>query len=109
MIRSAYLETSMARRRNKGEERAIAATRINILLRKARAEVLAGEPDLGPRYVRMARAVGTKQQLSFRSDQKVLFCKGCDQPRTSATTRIRLRGGRITTTCTCGHIHRRPL
>lgn len=109
MISKGLLKPTMARRRNKGEERAIAAKRMDILLARARVEALGPDADLAPRYVAMARKVAMKQQMPLRPHHKVQMCRGCNALRTSQTTRVRIHRGRIITTCACGHTHRRPL
>ena len=107
LIRKARLEPTMARRRNKGEERAVAKRRIDTLLAVAEREAAGPDADLAHAHARTARRIALRYQMKPPA-LKALTCRKCGVLRTSTTTRVRLRG-RITTTCTCGHIHRRPL
>lgn len=100
----------MARRRDKGEERGLAARRIDQLLAAARAETLAGRPDLARRYGALSLRVAQKYQSGLTPPQKAALCRKCGTPRSAATSRTRLAGGRLAVTClACGHVARRPL
>lgn len=101
----------MARRRDKGEERAVAAARIDALLATARAERLAHPASPLPhRHVDLALRIAQKYQTGLARHQKAQLCRACGAFRSAATSRTRLRGGRVATTClTCGHVARRPL
>ena len=102
----------MARRRDKGEERAVAERRIRLLLERARAEHLAarGGSPLPDRYVALSLRLAQRYQTGLPRDAKAAVCKACGTFRTSATSRTRLVGGRIATTCLrCGEVVRRPL
>lgn len=99
----------MAKRRNKGEERQIAARRIDALLDRARGETLGPDADLADRYATIASQVARKYQMPLRPHQKAQVCRSCQAYRRSETHRVRIHRGRIITTCPCGRIHRRPL
>jgi RNase P subunit RPR2 len=101
----------MAKRRDKGEERATAQRRIHTLLSRARAEHLADPASALPdRYVALSLRVAQKYQSGLPADAKAQVCRACGTYRTSATSRTRLSGGRLATTCLrCGAVARRPL
>lgn len=101
----------MARRRNKGEEKRIARSRVRLLLARARAESLGSDPDLADRYAALARRVGMRYQSPMLKAEKLQLCKGCDAYRVPGrTSRTRLHGHRLITTCLrCGRIERRPI
>jgi RNase P subunit RPR2 len=101
----------MAKRRDKGEERALAERRIRTLLSLARAERLADRTSALPdRYAALSLRVAQKYQTGLPRDAKAQLCRACGAYRTPATSRTRLSGGRIATTCLrCGAIARRPL
>ena len=100
----------MARRRNKGEERHIAAARVATLFDRARTEALGPDADLADRHAALARRIAMRYRLRLRRDQKAQVCRKCDAYRSPANSRSRVHRGRLVTTCLrCGHIHRRPL
>jgi len=105
----------MARRRDKGEERAVAERRIRGLLQRARAEHLAARAagatsPLPDRYAALSLRLAQRYQTGLPRDAKAQVCRSCGASRTSATSRTRLLGGRVATTCLrCGHVARRPL
>lgn len=100
----------MARRRDKGEEREVAAGRIDELLSRGRAEILAGRAELADRYGSISLRIAEKYQTGLRREDKTLLCRKCGALRCAASSRMRLRAGRITTTCLkCGAVRRRPL
>ncbi len=99
----------MARRRKKGEERAIAARRIHTLLDLAQHRTIQGDPNLADRYAGLAWRIKTRYQIRLNPDTRASVCRKCGAYRASHASRVRIRNGRIVTTCTCGHIHRRPL
>jgi RNase P subunit RPR2 len=101
----------MAKRRDKGEERAIATRRIATLLAGARAEHLAdpGSP-LPDRYAALTLRVAQRYQTGLPRAAKAEVCRACGAYRTSATSRTRLTGGRLSVTCLrCGAVARRPI
>ncbi len=100
----------MAKRRNKGEEKHLARKRIHRLLLAARSEAGGPDADLADRYGELALRVARRYQVPLYPDQKAQVCRKCGAYRTTGSSRVRLRAGRITTTCLrCGHVHRRPL
>jgi RNase P subunit RPR2 len=100
----------VARRRNKSEERDVAQARIGSLLTLGRTELLAGRADLAERYGRIGLRVAEKYQTGLTRAQKSAVCRKCGALRSSATSRTRLRAGRVAVTCLrCGHVARRPL
>lgn len=101
----------MAKRRDKGEERATAQRRIRTLLSRARAEHLADPASALPdRYVTLSLRVAQKYQSGLPAEAKAQVCRACGTYRTSATSRTRFSGGRLATTCLrCGAVARRPL
>ena len=97
----------MARRRDKGEEKAIARERIERLDALARAALRRGRPDLAGRYAGLMWRLKTTYQLKGNVlDGRV--CRACHaflQP--GATSRVRLAGGKRSTTCLkCGDVRR---
>ena len=100
----------MARRRNKSEERDVAQARIGRLLALGRREVLAGRADLADRYAGLGLRVAQKYQTGLTRAQKAQACRKCGAFRSSATSRTRVRGGRVAITCLrCGAVARRSL
>lgn len=100
----------MGKRRNKGEEKVLARRRIDRLLAAARAEALGPDRDLADAHAGLALRVARRYQTGLRRDQKAQVCRKCGAYRTPDSSRVRLRAGRITTTCLrCGSVHRRPL
>jgi len=99
----------MARRRNKSEERDIAEARIGRLLSLAR-EAAKAEPGRADRYAGLALRVAQRYQTGLPAAAKREACRKCGAYRTSATSRTRLRAGRVSVTCLrCGTVRRRPL
>ncbi|MGB1697610.1 MAG: hypothetical protein ACPHK8_04355 [Thermoplasmatota archaeon] len=99
----------MARRRNKGEEKAIVRRRLQQLLGEARKESLGPDKDLPARYGQLALRLSQKYKFRLFPDQRVQLCRKCGAYRNGQTTRVRVQKSRIITTCTCGFVHRRPL
>lgn len=100
----------MARRRNKSEERDVAQARIGRLLALGRSELRAGRPARADRYAGLGLRLAQRYQTGLAPAHKAQVCRKCGALRSAATSRTRLRAGRIATTCLrCGHIARRPL
>lgn len=100
----------MAKRRNKGEEKHLARRRIDRLLAVARREALGPDRDLADAHAGLALRIARRYQTGLRRDQRAQVCRKCATYRTHETCRVRLRAGRVTTTCLrCGDVHRRPL
>lgn len=89
----------------------IAKERMDLLVEQADQAALSGQMELADRYIDMARRVGMRYNVRFRSDQRVKFCKACYRYLLpGSTSRTRLNRGRKVTTCLrCGHVMRRPL
>ncbi|HLF16981.1 MAG TPA: ribonuclease P, partial [Candidatus Thermoplasmatota archaeon] len=100
----------MARRRDKDKEREVASARVARLLVRARAEALGPDPALADRHAGLVRRIAMKYQLGLSPEAKAQVCRGCSGYRLPGATRVRLRSGRLVTTCLrCGHVRRRPL
>lgn len=100
----------MAKRRDKGEERATAVRRLDQLLAAARAERNGGRPDLADRYGKLALAVAQKYQTGLEARHKAELCRKCGAVASAATRRVRVVAGRIVTTCLrCDAVRRQPL
>ncbi len=99
------------RRRDKGQEKAIARTRIKILLQRAHKEAQGPDHDLSHRYAALAQRLGARYKVSFHPDQKMQVCRSCGAYRGHTRTgRVRIRAGRLTWTCLqCGRTDRQPL
>jgi ribonuclease P protein subunit RPR2 len=89
----------------------IAKERMDLLVEQADQAALSGQMELADRYIDMARRVGMRYNVRFRSDQRGRFCKACYRYLLpGSTSRTRLSRGRKVTTCLrCGHVMRRPL
>lgn len=97
-------------RRNKGEERAIAADRVARLVTLALDATHDARADRADRYAELAWRLKTRYRLGKCAiDGSV--CRGCHAfwvP--GATVRVRIHDGRIVRTCLkCGAHRRRPL
>ncbi|MHB1262132.1 MAG: ribonuclease P Rpr2/Rpp21/SNM1 subunit family protein [Thermoplasmatota archaeon] len=101
----------MAKRRDKGAERGVGGGRSRPLLSRARPAHQADRASpLPDRYAGLALRVAQKYQTGLPRDAKAQLCRACGAFRSAATTRTRLSGGRIATTCLrCGAVARRPL
>lgn len=100
----------MPKRRDKGEERAIAVRRLDLLLAAARAERAGGRPELADRYGVLALAVAQKYQTGLEPRHKQQLCRKCGAVAGAETRRVRVVAGRIVTTCLrCGAVRRQPL
>lgn len=97
-------------RRNKGEERVIAKERVARLVTLTQAALRAQHEERAHRYAEHAWRLKTTYQLRGTAiDGRV--CRVCHaflQP--GRTSRVRLTGGKRTTTCLrCGAMRRHPL
>lgn len=100
----------MAKRRDKGEERATAVRRLDELLAAARAERNGSRPDLANRYGTIALAVAQKYQTGLEARHKAELCRKCGAVASTTTRRVRVVARRIVTTClACGNVRRQPL
>ncbi len=68
------------------------------------------DPDLSKRYVLLARRIGMRHRVRMPAYLKHKVCKGCGAYLVpGASCRVRVRGGRVVTTCLeCGKSSRRP-
>jgi RNase P subunit RPR2 len=101
----------MAKRRDKEAERATAERRMRTLLARARAEHLADRASpLPDRYAALTLRLAQRYQTGLPREAKTQVCRACGAYRTPSSSRTRLGGRRITTTCLrCGAVARRPL
>jgi ribonuclease P protein subunit RPR2 len=94
------------RRRNKGAERQVALQRIRRLIE------LAGpaEAERARRYVRLARRIGMRYQVSLPREVRRRVCRECDALLVPGrTARVRTTDGRVSVTClACGTVKRYP-
>lgn len=93
-------------RRNKGAERDLALDRIRRLFAMASD----GPAERRTRYVRLARRIAMRYQVSLPSDLRRRVCRACDGLLVpGSTSRVRVAQGRVTVTClSCGSIKRYP-
>lgn len=100
----------MAKRRRKADERAIARERIRILFDEAEKAGLEGRLDRADRYVELARLIGMRYNVPIPRDLKSFMCRKCGAYLLPGeTSRVRIRGTRVATTCLrCGHVRRVP-
>jgi ribonuclease P protein subunit RPR2 len=97
-------------RRDKKAERDIARERVVALMSLADAAVRSAHVDRAHRYADLAWRVKTKYQLR-RTGAEPRICRACHgflSP--GSTSRVRLTGGKRTTTCLrCGAVRRKLL
>ena len=97
-------------RRRKGQEKAIAAERMDALSVQAAAAALAHEMPRADRYATLARKIGMRYNVRLPRGLRARLCRKCLRylmPGVSCT--VRVSRGRVRTTCTyCGHVHRHP-
>lgn len=96
--------------RKKGQERRIAAERIDALFALAEQEAHKGNFPRADRYVELARKIGMRYTVRLPSGLKRRFCKECHAyllpPKTA---RVRIAASRVVTTCLrCGAVMRFP-
>ncbi len=97
-------------RRKKGYYRArdLARQRIERLFLLAEEEHIL-HPERSDRYVALARKMGMRIRVRVPRRLKRRICKGCGCYLSSERTRVRLRDGVVTVTCTvCGEQMRYP-
>ena len=97
-------------RRKKGQERRIAAERIETLFRLAEQEGHKGNLPRADRYVELARKIGMRYNVRLPSEFKRRVCRECHAyllpPKTA---RVRIGESRLVTTCLrCGAVMRFP-
>lgn len=100
----------MARRRDKGRERALAEERIARLVALAESAGRAGRWDFAHRYARIAQLLNLKHELGTPAVLRDRVCRACSAFLVpGATARVRLRSGKRVVTClACGAARRRP-
>ncbi len=93
---------------NKKKEKNIARKRIQILFQEAKKAALEDEIERSNRYVKLARKIGMRHNLSLDSKFKRRLCKNCSSylfPDKSCS--VRLKKGMVVSTChICGTINR---
>lgn len=84
---------------DKHKEKRIGLRRIKMLLGIAR-QVYHNEPELGKRYVQIARKIGQKLRIRIPGEYKRKFCKKCNSPMLPGyNCRVRLTGKTVTYYC----------
>lgn len=89
----------------------IAEERIAILFREADRAAVRGRLDLADRYVRLAREVGMRYNVTVPTHMRRRACRGCHgYLLPGVSCRVRLNRGRASISCLrCGHVTRVPL
>lgn len=98
------------RRRNKFQEREVAVERIRKLF--GMAEEHASETQqLSDRYVRLARRIAMRYQVSIPRELRRRICRSCEGILIPGrTARVRIGSGRVAITCLrCETVKRYPL
>ncbi|MCE8425453.1 MAG: ribonuclease P [Candidatus Methanoperedens sp.] len=97
------------RKKQKDWAKDMASQRINRLFELAHSESKT-HPDRSNRYVQLARRIGMRYRVRIPAEIKKQICKHCHNFLVEGvTSRTRLRGEYISTTCTiCGKQMRRP-
>lgn len=95
------------------EDRKIALERIHILFKQA-METFEREPELGQRYVALARKIGMRYKVRLPVEYRWMICKHCKGfilPGKTGRTRIQQRREpHVVITClNCGGYNRIPL
>lgn len=100
----------MAQRRNKKEERKIAAERIERLFESA-SSVYEKDPSISSRYVILARKIAMKHRVKMPRQYRLSYCRKClSFLSPGKNTRIRINNGKVTVTCMkCGYTRRYPI
>lgn len=88
----------------------IALGRIDVLMQEAERAALDGDLDRAHRYARRARDVGMRHNVPVPREHKPFVCRECGAYLLPGeTSRVRLRGKRVSRTCLeCGDIRRVP-
>ena len=89
----------------------IAAERIGILFSEAK-KAFHENPERSERYVRMAREIGMKCNVSIPKKLRLMFCRKCRGylvPGDTSSVRLDPAKGNIIITCKkCGNVKRQP-
>jgi ribonuclease P protein subunit RPR2 len=99
----------MSRRRiSKNAVISIGEERISILTELSKEALADGRKDHAKRYVSLAVRIGRKTKAKMPAEFR--YCKKCMMPLVPGTSsRVRLTGGKIVTTCNeCGTLKRMP-
>lgn len=93
----------LMRSRNKPEyQEKIAEERIDILFKEAAS----AEPELGKRYVRLAKKIGMRYNIRL-GRLKRKFCRHCYSFFTAKNSKIRIKNGTINIKClSCNNVKR---
>lgn len=87
----------------------IAAERIERLEVLASEAVARGEEDRAREYVRLARRIAERHQLSLPRTFRRFTCSRCDvYLRPGVNARVRTQDGHVVITCDCGEHARFP-
>ena len=104
----------MKRRRTRSlspEKARIAKERIDILFNLAEKE-LKKNPERSRRYVELARKIGMRCNVRLTKEQKIKFCKKCNQLLTTkktAKTKVNPQKKLMEIKClNCGSVYRKP-
>lgn len=99
----------MAPRRNKSEEKKIAAERVERLF-KAAYDIHGTDRALSNRYVFMARKIAMKYRIEIPREYRLSYCRKClNFFSPGKNTRTRINRGKVSVTClNCGYTRRYP-
>jgi ribonuclease P protein subunit RPR2 len=97
----------MRRRSQTQETRRLARERIEILFERAR-EFFPENPALSDRCVDLARRIAMRQRVRIPRELRRRFCRTCFAYLVPGSTqRVRVRRGKVVTTCIRCNTHRR--
>ncbi len=97
----------MGRRSQTQESRRLARERIEILFERAR-EFFPVDPALSDRCVDLARRIAMRQRVRIPRELRRRFCRRCSAYLVPGSTqRIRVRRGKVVSTCLKCRSHRR--
>lgn len=101
---------SLAKRRNKNQERGIARERVLRLEELAAAAFRSHRADRAARYGYLAGRIGRKYQMPLPASFRRRLCRSCGAYLVPGTTaRVRVRSGIVVTTCLgCNRVMRVP-
>ena len=97
--------------KKKARRQRIARERIELLLKMAEQQALAGEMELANRYAFLARRIGMRYKVKMPRGFKLNYCRQCNSFLVSGSNaRTRIHEGRITRQCLkCGTHYRLPI
>ena len=97
----------MGRRSQTPESKRLARERIEILFQRAR-EFFPENPRWSDRCVELARRIAMRQRVRIPRDLRMKFCRRCSAYCVpGSTVRVRVRRGKVVTTCMRCSGHRR--